>query len=347
MAGLHDLASEPLAQAAEPADSSLDVLSDVLEAVRLTGALFFVVDAGTPWIAEAPASSALAPAILPRAQHVVSYHVITRGACWCRMADEDPVRLDAGDVIVIPHGDAYAISSDPGISMGLPIDVMLMWFRQMAAGQLPFVVTEGGDSPERIHVICGFLGCDALPFNPVLTRLPRMLHVRPQATGCDGLDSLIELAVRESREKRAGSRSVLLRIGELMFVEVVRRHLTGLTTDDDGWLAGLRDPLVGRALARLHAEPAGEWTLDKLARDVAASRSVLAERFTHFVGEPPMHYLTRWRIQLAAGRLADGATKVAAIAREVGYESDAAFSRAFKKVTGVAPATWRGRRHDN
>jgi AraC-like DNA-binding protein len=172
-----------------------------------------------------------------------------------------------------------------------------------------------------------------------------MLHVRPQPTGRDGLDSLIELAVRESREKRAGSRSVLLRLGELMFVEVVRRYLTTLTTEEGGWLSGLRDPLVGRALARLHAQPSTPWTLEMLAREIATSRSVLAERFTHFVGEPPMHYLTRWRIQLAAGMLADGATKVATVARDVGYDSEAAFSRAFKKLTGVAPAAWRDRRH--
>lgn len=312
--------------------------------MRLSGALFFLVDASPPWVADAPESSALAPVILPRAQHVVSYHVVTQGVCWCQMADEAPVRLEAGDAIVLPQGDAYVLSSAPSISSGLTRDQTLTWFRQMASGQLPSVVEEGGGGLERLHIVCGFLGCDALPFNPVLATLPRMLHVRrPHVAVADRLDILIEFAVGESRDKRPGSRSVLLRIGELMFVEVVRRYLTTLTAEEGGWLAGLRDPLVGRALARLHTQPNHSWTLEKLAREVATSRSVLAERFTHFVGESPMHYLTRWRMQRAAGLLADGAAKVSAVAREVGYDSEAAFSRAFKKLTGVAPAAWRNR----
>jgi AraC-like DNA-binding protein len=133
------------------------------------------------------------------------------------------------------------------------------------------------------------------------------------------------------------------RIGELMFVEVIRRYLTTLTAEESNWLAGLRDPLVGRALASLHQRANHSWTLEKLAREVATSRSVLAERFTHFVGEPPMHYLTRWRMQRAARLLSGNTAKVSAVAREVGYNSEAAFSRAFKKLTGVAPAAWRNR----
>lgn len=335
-------ASDPKAAAAEGAGA--DALSDVLQAVRLTGALFFFVDALTPWIAAAPESSVLAPVILPRVQHVVSYHVVMEGVCWCLMQGHAPLRLEAGDVIVVPGGDAYALSSDPTLNSELSLDDTLSWFRQMASGQLPFVVDEGGGGPERLRIICGFLGCDALPFNPVLATLPRMLHVRrPRAAGGDRLSTLIELAVCEARDKRAGGRSVLLRIGELMFVEVVRRYLMTLTAEEGGWLAGLRDPLVGRALAQLHRQPNDSWTIEKLAREVAASRSVLAERFTHFVGEPPMHYLARWRMQLAAGLLADSTAKVSAVGRQVGYDSEAAFSRAFKKLTGVAPAGWRNR----
>jgi AraC-like DNA-binding protein len=359
MGGHHDQASGSLATTAEdvvpPAargDSAAeppgaDALSDVLEVVRLSGALFFLVDASPPWVADAPESAALAPVILPRVQHVVSYHVVTQGVCCCQVRGEAPVRLEAGDAIVLPHGDAYVLSSAPSISSSLTPDQTLTWFRQMAAGQLPSVVEEGS-GPERLQIVCGFLGCDALPFNPVLATLPRMLHVRrPRAAGEDRLDTLIEFAVSESREQRAGSRSVLLRIGELMFVEVVRRYLATLTAADGGWLAGLRDPLVGRALAHLHTQPEQPWTLDKLAREVAASRTVLAERFTHFVGEPPMHYLARWRMQRAAGLLADSAAKVSTVAREVGYDSEAAFSRAFKRLTGVAPAAWRHRLGQN
>jgi len=357
MAGHHDQASGPLAPNAEdvvpssgdPASAAVeqtgaDALSDVLEVVRLTGVLFFIVDTSPPWVAEVPASKALARAILPRVQHVVSYHVVTEGACWCRTPTEAPVRLETGDVIVVPHGDAYVLSTAPSISSGLTLDQTLTWFREMASGQLPFVVEEGGGGRERLHIVCGFLGCDALPFNPVLATLPRMLHVRrPRPSESDRLDALVEFAVSESRAPHAGSRSVLIRIGELMFVEILRRYLTTLTAEESGWLAGLRDPLVGRALASLHRRPSHSWTLETLAREVGASRSVLAERFTQFVGEPPMHYLSRWRMQRAAGLLANSAAKVSAVAREVGYDSEAAFSRAFKKLTGVAPAAWRNR----
>jgi AraC-like DNA-binding protein len=340
MAGDHDRPSGSHAGTAENGPSA-DTLSDVLEAVRLTGALFFVVDASAPWVAAAPSTSVLAPAILPRAQHVVSYHVLTEGSCWCEMEGLPPVQVDAGDILIIPHGDAYALASEAGLRPSITVEEGLAWFRHMAAGQLSFVVTEGGGGPEKIGVFCGFLGCDALPFNPALTALPRIVHLRGAHGGLDRLGSLIELAAAESREPRAGGRSVLLRIGELLFVEVVRRYLSSVPPDQRGWLAGLRDPLVGRALALLHATPAEEWTLDTLARKAGTSRSVLTERFTLMVGRPPMQYLAAWRIQLAARRLLDGAAKVSAVAREVGYESEAAFSRAFKRLTGSPPARWR------
>ena len=360
MARDHDLASgshafaagdgggavDPTLSPAVPAGAEgADALSDVLEAVRLTGALFFLVDAAEPWIAEAPDSTTLAPIILPRVQHVVSYHVVTAGTCWCHMAGLPPARLDAGDIVVVPHGDAYQLSSHPSPgSSGLSLPQILEWFQMMAAGQLPFVVEEGGDLPQRVQVICGFLGCDALPFNPVLATLPRLLPLRrAAAAGRDRLAALIDFAVGEAQGQRAGRRSILLRLSELMFVEVVRRYLTTVPEAQRGWLAGLRDPLVGRALARLHAQPGRSWTIDELARAVAASRTVLTERFTHLVGEPPMHYLARWRIHLASTLLADNGAKVSAVARQVGYDSDAAFSRAFKKVTGLAPAAWRHR----
>jgi AraC-like DNA-binding protein len=156
---------------------------------------------------------------------------------------------------------------------------------------------------------------------------------------------LLEFAIAESKGARPGSRSVLLRIAELVFVEVLRSHMNTALDSGANWLSGLRDPVVARALARLHAEPARAWTLPELAREAGASRSVLAERFASLVGHPPIEYLAHWRMQLAAVRLAAGAAPVSAVANEVGYESEAAFCRAFKKVTGVTPASWRGRRH--
>jgi len=320
-----------------------DTLSDVLEAVKLTGALFFLVDARTPWVAEAPASADLAPVILPRAQHVVSYHVVSQGHCWCESPGHASLPLEAGDVLVVPHGQAYQLASACGLRTGWSLNDALAWFRAMACGNLPFVVTEGGSGPERLELVCGFLGCDALPFNPVLTTLPALMKVRVHDDSANRLKALVEFAVAESNSARPGSRSVLLRIAELVFVEVLRSYLTTASEDGANWLGGLRDPVVGRALARLHSQPARAWTLPELAHEAGASRSVLAERFAYFVGHPPMLYLTRWRMQLAAGRLATGAAPVSAVASEVGYESEAAFCRAFKKVTGVTPAAWGSR----
>ena len=342
MTGDHDRASGSPALAAAAVVAGADVLSDVLEAVRLTGALFFLVDASTPWVAEAPSSAVLAPAILPRAQHVVSFHVITRGTCWAQLSGSGSVKLEAGDVLVVPHGDEYALVTEPGLRSGWSPGETLEWFRHMARGELPFVVEEGGGGAERVGVVCGFLGCDAFPYNPVLSTLPRLLCVHaPFAAHGDRLAPLIDFAIGESRDRHAGSRTVLLRVAELIFVEVLRRHLQTLIGGTGGWLEGLRDPLVGRALASLHAEPARAWTLDELAREAGASRSVLTERFTQLVGQPPMHYLTRWRMQLASRRLAEAGAKVSAVACEVGYDSEAAFSRAFKKLTGMPPAAWR------
>jgi AraC-like DNA-binding protein len=208
----------------------------------------------------------------------------------------------------------------------------------------PLEIKLRGSARQVAEVVCGFLGCDARPFNPLIANLPRVLHVRadsdPQSAH---LSSLIALTLAEASEKRAGGESVLARLSELMFIEVVRRHLRKLPPEQEGWLAGLRDPVVGRALSLLHARPSFGWTLEKLARAASLSRSALADRFKQFVGQPPMQYLANWRMQIAAGRLAEGNANVAAVAYEVGYGSEAAFSRAFKKLVGVPPAAWRER----
>jgi AraC-like DNA-binding protein len=334
----HDRASELSASAS----SDGDVLSDVLRTVRLTGAVFFPLEATSPWVDEIPAAAAFAGAILPGAQHVVSYHIVRRGACWAALVGAPPVHLHANDIFVIPHGDAYVMSSAPGLRSDAPADAVVAFFRQMATESAPSFVAEGGGGPERADVVCGFLGCDVRPFNPLLASLPRLIHLRPAAApGHNRLPSLLDFALAESRDRRSGARCVLLRLSEVLFVEVIRQYLETLPAGQTGWLAGSRDAVVGLALVQLHHRPAEAWTLDRLARAVGTSRSALAERFAHFVGQPPMRYLTQWRMQLAARMLSDGAAKVSAVALDVGYESEAAFSRAFKKMVGTTPAAWR------
>lgn len=309
--------------------------------MRLTGAVFFRVDATSPWVIEMPDTSALASVTLPRAQHVISYHVVTHGSCWGMRLEGAPAKLEAGDVLVFPHGDPYVMSMAPGMRGGPDIAEVLAFMKEMVAGRLPFAVAEGGGGPEQMSLVCGFLGCDVHPFNPLLAALPRLLHVRQAFAPGDPLAQLIDFAIAESRERRAGGECVRLRLSELMFVEVVRRHLAALPPGQTGWVAGLRDRIIGRALALLHERPAEAWTLEKLARDVGLSRSALAQRFTYFVGDAPMQYLTRWRMQAAARLLTDGQAKVSAVALAVGYDSEAAFSRAFKKAAGMPPAAWR------
>jgi AraC-like DNA-binding protein len=314
-----------------------DVLSDVLRAVRLTGAVYFDFELSSPWVAEAPPSREIAGKVMPGAQRVIEYHLIARGACWGHAVGQEPFRLREGDLIVFPQGDAHVLSSAPGMRAAPDMSVFA---RPSAA--LPIVYELGGGGPDRARVICGFLGCDERPYNPLLTALPNVIHLSaagPHAT-TGWLTTLLNIAVKESGSERAGGENVLARLSELMFVEAIRQYLETLPPAQTGWLAGLRDPVVGQALAALHGEASEAWTVERLARLVGLSRSVLAERFTELVGHPPMQYLALWRMQLASRLLAEGG-QVAAVAGAVGYESEAAFSRAFKKLVGQAPATWR------
>jgi AraC-like DNA-binding protein len=323
-------------------DAAADPLSDVLRMVKLSGALFFIVEASSPWGVEVPSAEAFRRTILPRAQHIVSYHIVLDGSGWAGIPNGPAATFEAGDILVFPHGDAYAMLSEAGQSPEYDVAATLAFLREMAAGRLPFVVEEGGGGPDGARFVCGYLGCDVRPFNPVLATLPPLLQVRRAATRPgDPLAPLIELTLAQAGEQRAGGEAIRLRLSELIFVEVVRRHLETLTSGQTGWLPGLRDPAIGRVLTMLHDRPAHPWSLGELAQRAGMSRAVLAERFARLVGCPPMHYLTLWRMQVAARLIADGAMKIAAVADAVGYGSEAAFSRAFKKATGTTPAAWR------
>jgi len=316
-----------------------DTLSDVLRVVRLRGAVFFAVDAEAPWVAEAPPVSVLAPHIMPGVEHVIEYHVITAGTCWGGLLGEPAVQLEAGDIIVFPQGDPHVLSSAPGMRGGPTIESS----RLANPGRLPITISIDGTGRglERAQVICGFLGCDARPFNPLLATLPKMIHVQKTSERGSILRQLVDLAVAESSAPRSGSDCVLSRVSELLFVEVVRRYVASLPAENTGWFAGLRDESIGRALQKLHERPAHGWSLEELAKDVGMSRSMLAERFAHFVGVPPIQYLAQWRIQLAASLLRTSTSSLAEIAEQVGYGSETALSRAFKRCVGIAPAPYR------
>lgn len=275
---------------------------------------------------------------MPGSQHVISFHVLTSGHCHAWRLGHEPLALSAGDLVIFPHGHAHCLSSEPGLRA--PADLAL--FRRDAHPRLPVRISQGDGRDPKAHLICGFLGCDARPFNPLLETLPPVMLLRADS-GRDSnwLGTFIQAALAESSAPTPGGETVLARLSELLFIEAVRRHVTALAPETTGWLAGLRDPAVGHALGLLHAQPAAPWTIELLADRSGVSRSVMAQRFAELVGVPPIQYLARWRMQLAANLLATGTQKVAAIAREVGYEAEAAFSRAFKKVTGKSPSQWK------
>jgi AraC-like DNA-binding protein len=312
----------------------MDPLSDLLRVVRLDGAFFYAVEATEPWSIETLGARELTPRIMPGADHLISYHIVTSGRCYGGRVGEEQVELVAGDVIVFPHGDPHVMSSAQRVSPDIHLKTPARYLETVTLGQ---------PGPPDTTFVCGFLGCDRQPFNPLLAALPGRMHMRGMSSAW--LSSFTSQVTEESRLGRAGSDTVLTRLAELMFIEVLRRYLQELSPGQTGWLAGLRDEVVSRVLALLHNQPGRNWSLEELAREAASSRSNVAKRFTELVGQPPMQYLTQWRMQVAANLLAQSGTKVAAVAAQVGYDSEAAFSRAFKKATGLAPGAWReGRR---
>jgi AraC-like DNA-binding protein len=328
---------------------SHDTLSEVLRQVRLRGAVFYNVSCGPEWAAEAPPSQDIAAAVMPEVEHVMEYHVITKGSGWAAVLGEPPVKLAAGDVVMFPHGDPHVMSSAPGVR---PVRQEAEWVFATRDDPKPIPVNYLGAEKYSVgeplphattSIVCGFLGCDLRPFNPLISTLPRLLHV-PAGDDGDWIAQVMRQAVVASQTRRPGGEAVLERMSEMMFVDAVRRYVDILPEASTGWLAGLRDRHVGRSLALLHGDPARDWTIEALAGEIALSRSALYDRFVHLVGQPPMQYLTQWRMQLAARMLRESRAPVAAVALDVGYESEAAFSRAFKRLTGTPPAAWRRER---
>lgn len=324
-----------------------DPLSDVLRSVRLRGAVFYYVSCRDAWVANAPSASVLAGSVMPDAEHLLQYHMIAKGGGWAAVDGLAPVRLSSGDIVMFPRGDAHVMSSAPGM-VAPPDEADWVFSTRNDPRPIPLAFHHGVFQPgatmpvqeAETIIVCGFVGCDLRPFNPLIEALPRMLHLPAGGVG-EWVAPVLHQAATESNERRSGSAAMLERVSEMVFVDAARRYLESLPEEGSGWLAALRDRHVGRAIHLMHERPADPWTIDELGRLVGLSRSALHERFVGLVGHPPMQYLTNWRMQCGARLLRETRQTVAAIAQDVGYDSEAAFARAFKRLVGEPPAAWR------
>jgi AraC-like DNA-binding protein len=313
----------------------MDALSQTLSVVRLVGAIFINAKFTAPWCYQSPSASAAAPLLEPGAERVVIFHLITEGECHVEIGDEPPVRLTAGDVVVFPQGHAHRMCSQPGVppAAGARLDEVL--------SRRPRQLIYGGGGPAT-RLVCGYLACDRRLAGMLLAGLPVLLRVNVRGSSAGmWLEASVRYALAEARSPRPGGAGVLAKLAEVLFIEALRLYVHQQSEGRIGWLAAVGDRIVGAALNQLHARPAHTWTLDELAREAHTSRSVLAERFQYLVGSSPMQYLTQWRMLLAANLLTRSNAPLARIAEDVGYQTDTAFSRAFRREFGSPPATWR------
>jgi len=322
----------------------MDALSELLNVVRLTGAVYLDMELREQWSYLSSPAREIADVIMPDADHVIPYHLVAEGVCYARLPDGNPVKLEAGDVILFPYGDRHvlATANDEGLHLQ-PAEITGESLEKLLRRNDVSALKQGR-SGKATRIVCGFLACDRRLAEPILASLPRLLHVSMRdSSAAAWVQSSIRHSVTESASSRPGSAMVLARLSEVLFAEAIRQYMEQLPPGGSGWLAALRDRYVGRTLALLHEQPAHPWTVDELAVKVGLSRSALGQRFNALLGVPPMQYLTRWRISLAADQLRLSGASILQIAIDVGYESEAAFNRAFKREFGLPPATWRKR----
>ena len=317
----------------------MDVLSEILRVVKLEGALFFNAEFSAPWCLGSSRSIAFAPYLSPQAEHLIMYHYLTEGRAYVRLHDGRREELYAGDIVILPHGDAHVLGNG---SPEKPVDSLQMFAQNLTQG---FKLARFGGGGEITRFVCGYMACEPRLSEIFLSGLPPLLkvHITEEPSG-QWLEHSIKFSVGEADESSAGRGLLLAKLSEVLFVETLRRYITALPPDHTGWLAGARDPITGQALALLHKEPAHPWTVSNLARRVGQSRTRLAERFRRFLGESPMAYLTKWRLKMSAELLLSTEDSIAEVAAAVGYSSEAAFNRAFKREFDCPPAQFRRQR---
>ena len=318
---------DELSVAPEP---QIDTLSEVLKAVRLSGAVFLRGHFSAPFALKATSAEMMLAFFPPESDHIMPFHLVTRGELHVDVDGHGPHTLGVGDIILLPHGSAHTLRDKPGEGF---VDAATL----QETGTPPTLTFGGGG--DRTEILCGFFHCRGQIYNPLMQALPDVIVVGDAPDRSAWLTATAQRTLQELVAQRPGSAAVIERLVDGMFIEVVQRYLD--ESAPEGWLVGVSDPVVGRALGRIHSEPATDWTVDVLAREAAVSRSVLADRFSKLIGMSPIRYLTCWRMELASQRLRHTSDPIAQIAVEVGYESEASFNRAFKRHVGDPPAAWR------
>jgi AraC-like DNA-binding protein len=328
----------------------MDILSDILKVVKLQGALFFNAEFSAPWCLHSRLTSEVAHYFSPSAEHLILYHLLTEGRAYARLPDGRREELTAGDIVVFPHGDAHFLGNGRPEK---PVDSFKTFAKNLTEG---LRVARFGGGGELTRFVCGFMACEPSLSEVFLAGLPPMLkvHIGKEPSG-QWIENSIRFSAAETQgphtgndatnagsdHANAGRALVHAKLSEVLFVETLRRYISALPPDQIGWLAGARDPNIGKALALLHKDPAHPWTISDLARSAGTSRTRLAERFRHFLGESPMAYLGQWRLKLASDLLQSSDDSIAQVAAAVGYGSEASFNRAFKRAYACPPAQFR------
>jgi AraC-like DNA-binding protein len=318
--------------------ASIDV---ALGRLRLDGAIFFRSEFTEGWAYESPAAAAeLADTLRPGAERLIIFHIVARGSCWISLLEGERHWASEGDVIVLPYGDPHRMGGEEPARC-VPILSLLD-----APPWETLPVLRHGAGGERTDIVCGYLHSKNPLFDPRLRALPAVFVVRPpDGPAARWVRSSIDYALAMTSPASAAD-PPSTRLPELLLVEILRLHLASAPAVERGWIAALRDPVLAPALAQLHGTPERKWTVAELAAQAAVSRSLLDERFRLVLGRSPIRYLTEWRMHVAAELLVSTELGVAQVARRVGYESEEAFSRAFKRSLGSSPSTWRTTRRD-
>jgi len=319
----------------------MDVLTDIARAISLQGALYFEVHASHPWISMNPSMDQVGAAMMPTAECVIPFHIVLDGNIFTKLGDDSygPEPISRGDVLILPSGGKHIITSDENTWEGTPEDVE--FYLSAAKSNPPFTMMNIGEDGAKANLVCGYFGCDRSPFNPLLDILPDMVILKNLLNEDPLMPELVKTALLESKGERGATKTMVTKLSELMFLRALTQIMDTLHAQNvENWLTAVKDKQVGKVLALIHEDPTRKWTLESLSKNAGLSSSGLSEKFNRFVGEPPISYLTRWRMELAC-RLLEQGHKISNVAVEVGYESESAFQRQFKKIMGKPAGQWK------